>query len=122
MRGIYFTNKGDFKNTEKYFKSLLERDYLKILDTYGQRGVEALRAATPVDTGLAASSWSYEITTEKGVVSLIWTNNDIEGGINVVILVDRGHVSKSGSWVPGQHFINEAISPIIAELAREVTL
>lgn len=121
-KGVYFTHKGDFKNTEKYFKSLLDRDYLKILDTYGQKGVNALRAATPVDSGLAASSWDYEITTEKGVVKLIWTNSDIEGGINVVILVDRGHVSKSGSWVPGQHFINEAISPIIAELAREVTL
>lgn len=120
--GIYFTQKGDFKNTEKYFKSLLERDYLKILDTYGQKGVNALRAATPVDSGLAASSWDYEITTENGVVSLIWSNSDIENGINVVILVDRGHVSRSGSWVPGRHFINEAISPIIAELAREVTL
>lgn len=120
--GVYFTHKGDFKNTEKYFKSLLNRDYLKILDTYGKKGVEALRAATPVDTGLAASSWNYEIKTENGTVSLIWTNDDIEGGINVVILVDRGHVSKSGSWVPGQHFIDEAISPIIAELAREVTL
>ena len=120
--GVYFTQKGDFSKTDKYFKSLLERDYLKILDNYGRKGVEALRAATPVDTGLAASSWNYEIKSDKGVVSLIWTNSDIEGGINVVILVDRGHVSKSGSWVPGQHFIDEAISPIIAELAREVTL
>lgn len=120
--GVYFTQKGDFSKTDKYFKSLLDKDYLKILDKFGQMGVEALRAATPVDTGLAASSWNYSIESDNGSTSLIWSNDDIEGGINVVILVDRGHVSKSGSWVPGQHFINEAISPIIAQLAREVTL
>jgi len=120
--GVYFTGKGNFSNTEKYFKSLLDKDYLKILDKYGQKGVEALRAATPVDTGLAANSWDYSIENEGGQSKLIWTNNDIEGGCNVVILVDRGHATKSGSWVPGAHFIDEAIAPIIAELAREVTL
>lgn len=120
--GVYFTHKGDFKNTEEYFKSLLNKDYLKILDIYGQKGVDALRAATPVDTGLAASSWNYSIEQENGETKLIWTNDDIEGGINVVILIDRGHATKSGSWVPGLHFIDEAISPIIAELTREVTL
>ena len=120
--GVYFTQKGDFSKTDKYFKSLLHRDYLDILNKYGQMGVEALRAATPVDSGLAASSWNYEITTEDGQVRLIWTNDDIEGGCNVVILVDRGHATKSGSWVPGQHFIDKAISPIIAQIAREVTL
>lgn len=120
--GVYFTQKGDFSKTDKYFKSLLDKDYLQILDRYARLGVEALRAATPVDTGLAASSWDYEIVSEKGSTSIIWSNSDIEGGINVVILVDRGHVSKSGSWVPGQHFINQAISPVIAELAREVTV
>ncbi len=120
--GVYFTHKGDFKNTEKYFDSLMKRDYLSILDRYGKVGVDALRAATPIDTGLASESWEYHIETEGGQTKLIWSNKDIESGINVVILVDRGHVSKSGSWVPGQHFIDPAISPIIAQIAREVTL
>lgn len=120
--GVYFTQKGDFKNTEKYFKSLLEKDYLKILDFYGQKGVEALMAATPVDSGLAASSWGYSIEQENGQTKLVWYNSDIEGGYNIVILIDRGHATKSGSWVPGLHFIDETISPIIAELAREVVV
>lgn len=120
--GVYFQGKGDFSKTEQYFKSLLNKDYMSILSKYGQMGVEALRAATPVDTGLASSSWNYEIVNEDGQVRLIWTNDDIEGGINVVVLVDRGHCTKSGSWVPGQHFIDDAISPIIAQIAREVTL
>lgn len=122
MGAIYFTQKGNFNNTEKYFKSLLDQDYLKILDVYGKRGVEALRAATPVDSGLAASSWGYSIENEGGQTKLIWTNDDIEGGCNVVILIDRGHATKSGSWVPGYHFIDEAISPIIAQIAKEVAV
>ena len=120
MKGIYFTHKGDFSKTEEYFKSLMRKDYLKILETYGQRGVDALMAATPVDSGLAASSWGYSIEQENGQTKLIWTNSDVEGGYNIVILIDRGHATKSGSWVPGLHFIDEAISPIIAELVREV--
>ena len=120
MKGVYFTHKGDFSKTEEYFKSLMRKDYLKIIETYGQRGVDALMAATPVDSGLAASSWGYSIEQENGQTKLIWTNSDIEGGYNIVILIDRGHATKSGSWVPGLHFIDEAISPIIAELVREV--
>lgn len=122
MGGIYFTHKGDFKKTEEYFKSLMNKDYLKILETYGQKGVEALMDATPVDSGLAASSWGYSIEQENGQTRLVWTNSDIEGGYNIVVLIDRGHATKSGSWVPGLHFIDETISPIIAELAREVVV
>ena len=122
MGAIYFTQKGDFSKTEKYFNSLLEKDYLKILDKYGRKGVDALRAATPIDSGLASESWGYVIETDGSQTRLIWTNNDIEGGCNVVILIDRGHATKSGSWVPGLHFIDEAIAPIIAEIAMEVAV
>jgi hypothetical protein len=120
--GVSFTQKGDFRKVDLYFKSLKDIEYLPILQKYGQIGVEALSAATPVDTGLAASSWGYRIEHDKGQVRLIWTNDDIEGGMNVVILIDRGHATKDGGWVPGYHFIDETISPIIAQIAREVTV
>lgn len=118
--GVYFRNSGSFSKTESFLNSLLRKDFLSILDKYGQMGVEALRAATPVDSGLAASSWDYKIERDGNTTSLIWTNDDIEGGCNVAVLVDQGHCSRSGSWVPGQHFIDSAIAPVMAELAREV--
>ena len=120
--GVYFKSKGDFGNTERYLQSLLRRDYMSILEKYGELGVEALRAATPVDTGLAASSWSYEIRREDNCVKLIWSNSDIEGNLNIAVIVDRGHCTKSGTWVPGRHFIDDAISPIIAQIAKEVAV
>ena len=123
--GVYFTHKGDYNKVEAWLNNLLKKDYLNMLSEYGSRGVEALRAATPVDSGLAANSWNYEIKQEGHTTSLIWTNDDIEGGCTVVILLDRGHATKSGSWVPGSHFIDEALDPIIKDLEnavwREVT-
>lgn len=120
--GVYFTHKGNFSKTDSFFKSLMNKDYLQILDKYGQMGVDALSAATPIDTGLASSSWGYTIERDEKETRLIWTNSDIEGGLNVVILIDRGHCTKSGTWVSGYHFIDDAISPIIAQIAREVTV
>lgn len=125
MGAVYFTQKGDFNKVQKWLNSLLNKDYLNVLSQYGQKGVNALRAATPVDSGLAASSWNYQISLERGYTTLAWTNDDIEGGCSVVILIDRGHATKSGSWVPGLHFIDTALDPIIKELEdavwREVT-
>lgn len=114
--GVYFTHKGDFSKTEKWFNSLLNRDYLNVLSTYGQMGVSALRRATPRDSGLAASSWGYQIEHNPLHTKLVFTNDDIEGGCSVVILIDRGHATKSGSWVPGYHFIDEALDPVIKKL------
>lgn len=125
MGAIYFTQKGDFNKVQKWLNSLLNKDYLNVLSIYGQKGVNALRAATPVNSGLAASSWNYQISLERGYTTLTWTNDDIEGGCSVVILLDRGHATKSGSWVSGLHFIDTALDPIIKELEdtvwREVT-
>ena len=125
MGAIYFTQKGDFNKVQKWLNSLLNQEYLNVISIYAQKGVEALRAATPTDSGLAASSWNYQITHDRSSTSVAWTNDDIEGGCSVVILVDRGHATKSGSWVPGLHFIDTALDPIIKEMEdalwREVT-
>lgn len=118
--GIYFTHKGNFNKVEKWFNSLLNMDYLNMLSQYGEKGVVALRAATPIDTGLAASSWRYEIGHNGESTTLTWINDDIEGGYSVVILVDRGHATKSGGWVPGKHFVDTTLDPIIKELSDAV--
>lgn len=118
--GVSFTHKGNFNNTENWFKKLLKFDTMSILRKYGEMGVNALRAATPVDTGLAADSWKYTIESNGASTKIVWENSDIEGGCSVVVLVDRGHATKSGGWVPGQHFIDPAIEPIIKRLNDEL--
>ena len=118
---VTFEEHGDFKKLNNFFEKCLEIVHFGFLDKYGRRGVEALSAATPKDTGLAASSWSYEIVREgKNTVSLQWHNDDIENGYNVAILVQYGHATKNGSWVEGIDFINPALTPIFEEIKDEV--
>lgn len=118
---ITFHQKGNFSKTEKFFNMLLHQDWKNLLDRYGRMGVSALEIATPKDTGLAASSWNYVIEKDSKGYHLSWINEDIEGGYSVVVLIDKGHVTKDGGWFPGYHFIDETLDPIIHKLAKEVT-
>lgn len=118
---ITVTQHGKFKKLDSWFQKKLELKHWGYLDRYGRKGVEALSLATPKDTGLASQSWRYEIHREEdGIVKLEWHNDDIENGFHVVIGVQYGHATKSGSWVEGRDFINPAIRPIFDAIARDV--
>lgn len=117
---ITFTHKGDFKNCTGYLEKIKNVFRAGILDKYAQKGVEALKAATPVNTGRLANSWYYKIEHDKRKATITWCNDDIENGYNVAILVQYGHGEKGGGYVQGQDFINPAILPVIQEIADEV--
>lgn len=122
---ITFTQKGDFSKLTRYLERVKEAARIGILDKYGREGVAALASATPVDSGLAASSWGYEIKRTATSASIIFTNSDIENGFPVAIMLQYGHGTGTGGWVEGRDYINPAIQPIfdkIAEAAwKEVT-
>lgn len=117
---VTFEQHGDFSKLNKFLERCLEVVHFGWLDKYGRKGVEALSAATPKDTGLAASSWSYDIVREGKNVRIEWHNDDIENGRNVIILVQYGHATKNGGWVEGVDFINPALEPIFEEICDEV--
>lgn len=123
---ISITSKGDFKKTEKLLKKSLGRNYRAVLEKYGQRGVLALTAATPIDTGLTAASWDYEIVQENGSISVVWTNSNVQKGYcNIALILQYGHGTRNGGYVEGRDYINPALQPIFDELAdaawKEVT-
>ena len=91
MKTIRFIHKGDLGPSMKFLKSLRDKDFLKNLDKYGRKGVEALSIATPVDTGKTAQSWNYEIHYFKGGASIVWTNSNVNKGENIAILLQYGH-------------------------------
>lgn len=115
-----------FLKTIKYLKKLERLDVLPILHEYGQLGVRALSNATPVDTGVASQSWSYEIKGNRERYEIVWSNSDIAGRVPLVILLQYGHATKSGYWLSGRDFINPALKPVYdglhRALVREVTL
>ena len=118
MSLISLVSKGDFSNTKGFFSNMLRRKYLNVLSKYGQLGVEMLAANTPIDTGLLASSWSYEITEDNSGMSIVWTNSDIENGANVAILLQYGHATRNGGYVQGIDYINPALQPVFDKLAE----
>lgn len=116
---ISVSHKGDFNNLEVLINRVLRRDYLNILAEYGRKGVEALRAATPVDTGLTRDSWEYEITANSKKTSIYWTNSNIQNGIPIAIILQYGHGTKNGGYVQGVDYINPALAPIFRQMANE---
>lgn len=117
---VTFSQKGDFKKLNSFFQKMLEVCDLGFLDKYGKMGVQALAEATPKNSGLAAESWYYEIERNKRGVILRWCNKDIEGGYNVVLLIQYGHGTKNGGYVEGRDFINPALKPIFDQILKEV--
>lgn len=115
---ISIRQRGDFKDTEKLLKKSLGRNYIDVLEKYAQQGVAALSAATPVDTGLTAISWNYEIIQNENGFSINWNNSNVEDGwANVAILLQYGHGTGTGGYVVGRDYINPALRPIFDKLA-----
>lgn len=103
----------------RFLRTIVQGDMFNTLDRFGQEGVAALSAATPIDTGLAASSWDYRVERSRGVWSITWLNNDIEGGAQVVLLLQYGHGTGTGGFVQGRDFINPAMRPIFDRIENE---
>lgn len=114
---ITVKHKGDFNNIERFFNRVLKRNYLNILSDYAQRGVEALKEHTPVDTGVTAESWGYEIESDKYKTTITFTNSCIENGANVAILLLYGHGTRNGGYVEGIDYVSPALAPVFFELA-----
>lgn len=116
---IRVKQKGDFKKLTSYLTKLENPIPVSILEKYGQRGVQALSEATPKDTGKTAKSWTYKIEQTKGRSSLVFSNNNINDGVPIAIVLQYGHGTRNGGWVEGRDYINPAIRPIFDELADE---
>ena len=119
---VGFKTIGDWTRTFKYLTKLGNKEYLKVLDSYGAAGVEALASATPRETGETASSWTYEIEySGGGNVTIAWRNSKtIRTGEPLVILLQYGHGTGTGGYVMGYDFINPAIRPIFDEISEQI--
>ena len=117
---ITFKQKGSFKNIERFLDKMQKKEFFQRLNQYGKRGVDALSAATPIDSGKTASSWNYEIHRSKDLVEIVWTNSNVNDGVPIVILLQYGHATGNGGYVQGYDFINPAIRPIFDEIEKDL--
>lgn len=116
---VTFRQKGDFSKATRFLERVKEAVGFGLLDKYGQKGVAALSAATPVDSGETAASWDYEIVNQKGSARITFTNSHIVKGVPIAIILQYGHGTRNGGWVEGRDYINPTIQPIFDELAEK---
>lgn len=112
---------GGFGNVIGFLKSKSSNDNpVDLLDKLGKKGVEMLSENTPVDTGRTASSWGYKIVKNNGSYELIWTNDNMTKNIPIALLLQYGHATSGGGYVPGVDYINPALSPLFDDFADDV--
>lgn len=111
--------------TSKFLKKAKQADFYKHMEQYAQLGVEALREATPIDSGNTAESWSYDLNVTKNKAEIVWKNSNTNKGENIAILIQYGHGTGTGGYVHGLDYINPAMrsvfDKIIEEIWKEVT-
>ena len=118
---ISVTSKGNFDHLENFLKKNKKIDVDHYLEKFGQAGVEALRKATPKDTGLTSESWYYTIEKDKNKTTITWCNsNTVDDWYNVAIGIQYGHGTASGVYVQGVDYINPAMRTIFDELAEQI--
>lgn len=115
---ISIRQKGDFAKLTRYLVRLDKAIKRSDLSKYGKEGVAALASATPVDTGLTANSWYYEVEKRKTSASITFYNSNVQNGILIAIILQYGHGTRNGGWVEGRDYINPAIQPIFDRIAE----
>ena len=115
---ISFRHKGDFSKLTRFLENAKKAVSFSSLDRYGREGVAALKSATPIDSGLTADSWYYEIERGKESVTIAFHNSNIQNGVPIAVILQYGHGTKNGGWVQGRDYINPAIQPIFDEIVN----
>lgn len=117
---IKIRQKGDFTLTKTFLKKVSGKNLSSMLSKYGEIGVKALSAATPVDSGLTASSWYYEVEQTRTSAKLVWKNSNVNKGVNIAIILQMGHGTGTGGWVEGRDYINPAMQSVFDKISEEL--
>ena len=115
-------NDTDWRKTLNFLaKDVSEATILRILEKYGKLGVKNLSAATPKDSGRTATAWKYEVVASKeGRYEVAWYNTNQPGRVSVAILIQYGHATKYGGYVPPHDYVNPCMVPILKRVADEL--
>jgi hypothetical protein len=116
---IKFRHKGDFSKATRFMEKAKSAVRLSQFDKYGREGVAALASATPVESGLTASSWYYEVEFASSYISINFKNSHVNKGVPIAVILQYGHGTGTGGWVNGRDYINPAIQPVFDRIANE---
>lgn len=111
---------GDFLKTIKYLKKLNKAFEKGVFDKYGKIGVDELAMNTPIDTGVTAASWRYEVVKTGETVRLEFINDNVNDNVNIALILQYGHGTGTGGYVEGIDYINPAIKPVFQQMVADI--
>ena len=111
---------GEFPQTRKFLQRVSTTNIKAILDKYGREGVSALAGATPKDSALTSESWTYETEATKNGARIVWSNTNVNNGVNIAVVIQTGHATRNGGYVRGVDYINPALRPIFQQITDEL--
>ena len=112
---------GDYRATKRWMDKMEAGSVADVLRSCGEKGIEALSAATPVRTGKTAASWGFEAKTSSKGVTLTWTNSNVVNGVPIAIILQYGHGTGTGGYVHGRDYINPAMRPVFDEIESRIS-
>lgn len=117
---VKFSTKNNFEKTTKYLNKLSSMEFQNLLKQYAQEGVDALAAATPIDSGQTASCWGCNLSISNNGIKISWTNSNVNDGVNIAIILQYGHGTGTGGYVAGRDYINPAVKPVFDRISKAI--
>lgn len=114
---ISFDSKGDFSNMERWLDKAIKTDMRSPLNQLASQGTKSLASRTPIDTGETAAGWQADVLKRGDVSEIVWTNTaHPEANVNVAKLIDLGHGTGTGGYVPPRPYIKDAMKPVWSKI------
>lgn len=113
------TTSGNFNNTIKWLNKA-NKIPTRTLNTMGREGVRQLQRKTPIDTGVTARSWGYVITTDRSGAELGFVNYHRPYGADIARMIQLGHGTGTGGYVPPIDYINPALRGLFSKAGDQI--
>ena len=119
---VTFDSKGNFENAIKFLGKCTNMEQKSILEKYGKIGVESLRANTPKRSGETAAGWDYRINqnSNKNLELEFFNRAHPELNVNLAVLIQLGHGTRTGGYVPPVNYIQPVMTPIYKAVGEEL--
>lgn len=111
---ITFQSVGNFEASMKWLNEASQKSPSNAIRDIAIAGTAALRSATPVgDTGETANGWEPLIEQHPGRVEISFINTaHPESSVNVARLIETGHATGNGGYVPPRPYIRQAMDSV----------
>jgi hypothetical protein len=118
---ISFEIKEEFDDVLSWLKRVSSSNPTNALNQIASEGTRSLASHTPRETGETASGWNAKVTTKGNITEIDWTNNaHPESEANVAKLIELGHGTRTGGYVPPRPYIKQAMEPIFNKVGDKV--